>query len=437
MPAKVNLPFELISHVILLSSDDSASLLSLSLVSHLFHHEAARHLYAVSPPVKLGISLTGSPPMQFLQVIKRSTYHAGLVRHFVLSIVAYDEKIIDLVRALERMVNLETLEIRHIYIQAAHGLMDLTPTLFDNPKCKFRLKALLWTSNRQQIALLRLGDLIALHRDTLEILRVNFQSEARDMNHDTNIRIMNAIQCRTADESTDTNSQSQSVSTTRSVWPLPRLRALLGSQETLDIFFPLVEQSNQIVKLEIITPAGSQFYAKGSPDPKDTFPRLIESVKLNPIRALHIDFVRNMPLKLQDLTPYLPFVETLKLNQPSLQVCVSIRMFRRPNRCPRKQTLSEALAPLKNLRALLMTFREGTVVSQVTVGSVFASCHLLDQVEIGIVQDSEGNLLYTRWWPHRRSGSGARRLDMESTTTTLLRAGGFTGPSQYFLHRFA
>ncbi|PPQ71391.1 hypothetical protein CVT24_012222 [Panaeolus cyanescens] len=411
------LPFELVSHIILLASEDSASLLTLALVSRHFHHEAIRHLYAVSPPVRLGISTASSPAMRFIQVVKRSMQHAAMVRHFIIAIVSYDEKIIDIVRALERMVNLETLEVRHIYIEAAHGLMDLTPTLFDNPKYKFRLKSLLWLSNRQQIALLRLGELIALHRESLEVLRVNFYSDARDMTHDINIRIMTAVQPLTSD---DANIASSSVSTTRSIWPLPRLHTLVGTQETLDIFFPLAQQ--QISKLKIIAPSGSQFYhPKGSPDPKQTTYRFIECLKHNPIRVFHIDFFRNgnIHTKLQDITFHLPLVECLRLNQPNVQ------------------SIAAALQSMKKLRVLLMTVREHTTISDAIIHSIFSSCPLLVQIEVGFAQDSDGNFLYTRWWMSAPFAKTTGQEEKDDTRPTLRRAGNFVGPSQYFLQSFS
>ncbi|KAF9033555.1 hypothetical protein BJ165DRAFT_1410296 [Panaeolus papilionaceus] len=434
-----DLPFDLISQIILRLTNDRQSLRSMALTCKLLNRDATRLLYNTYLLIKLGDRPRRDDPSRgFLTTITGTAGLAMLIQSVNLNFNGLENGTLCmhlLPAALEAMENLINLEVIHNVLRPddEEGDVDeeaIKPlsVLRAPDRYRFRLKRLTWTSHFSTSLIRELCEILVLHRLSLEAVGISLEGLADINSEDSHTIMKQYVWGFSPGEPIVTAHQP----TPSRMWPLPSLRTLICCPRVLDIFAPIFNPH----RLKDIT---MQFPTQTLCEPA-VIPQLREHIfhymGRSHLTRLYLDFVRCTEFKLQELTPYLRHLETIELHRPEIKLTAN--------------NIMSTFGCLENLRSLYVTrksisrntlpkggvdfvntgfkiFMHNNI--QNFVPRIFVCCPNLYQAQFEIhFKEDPGSIHYRRWrratTPIRgKGGLSSRSLDASFRSSISMGAG--------------
>ncbi|PPR00148.1 hypothetical protein CVT24_008955 [Panaeolus cyanescens] len=349
----VTLPFELLSHIVNLNSDDKATLYHIALTSKALCADVIKHLYASSPLLLLSCTdpNAATSGIKFLSTISNSTEYALLVKKVTI-LIPHSCNCISVcvvVNNLKKMSNITNLSIAPFYGKdgVPGGLLD-----YEIP---YKLRTLTWRGRGTLDFLASLCDLLNSHRDTLEMVDMGLDyglrtpvPVAKQLNS-VIAMLISAVQRFWRGLSILSRSRTERSDRAIEAPPLTRLHTVKGSLEILAIFLPLVVSPSSIRNLVIIPPGPSIQVSRH--DPKFAhFPRIFDFLHHSSLTSLTVDVSLGWEIDLEAFMQCVPSLETLaiqglKLSEPivsaflyfNFSIALHINRLARAGRCCARQ----------------------------------------------------------------------------------------------------
>ncbi|KAF9033558.1 hypothetical protein BJ165DRAFT_1616007 [Panaeolus papilionaceus] len=405
------LPFDLISQIILRLANDRQTLRTMALTCKLLSRDATKRLYNTYLLIKLRDRPRRDDPSRgFLTTITDNVQLATLIQSISLHFNGSENESLSIClspAALEAMENLISLEVIHNSLRHHEEIFDeesvMRPfTALRAPRYRFRLKRLTWTSNAFPPLIRELSD---VHEIMKKIVWGSSPGEPIATMH------------------------RPLASSPSRLWLLPSLRTVSCSPRALDIFSPIFNQHH----LKDIT-IHRQFSLLGLHEPA-VLPHL-KHIGASHLTRLHLDFVTCTEFKLKDLTPYLSYLETIELHRPEVKLTAN--------------DIIPTFGCLENLRSLYITRKSITRnvltkdgVDLVDIGfkifmhnnmhnfapRIFMCCPNLYQAQFEIqFKEDPGSIHYRRWrrsmTPVRgKGGLSSRSLDVAFRSSMSMGSG--------------
>ncbi|PPR02035.1 hypothetical protein CVT24_011183 [Panaeolus cyanescens] len=330
----VTLPFELLSYIVDLNSDDKATLYHIALTNKALCADAIKHLYASSPILLLKwADPKATSGMKFLSTIHNSTEYALLVKKVTIGIPHNCNSISVrvVVTELKKMSNITSLSVAPFY-----GNDTVSPVTFPEilmfTKCPYKLKSLTWRGWRGRQSLSYLCILLESHRDTLEMVDIGL--DYYGVNPPLTVAMQNsvigAVRGLRQELSIDSRSDTESSDNTSEPPPLPILHTFTGSLEVLDIFLPSIASPSSISNLVISPPSPSVQVSKVFPKHP---PRILDFLRHSSLTSLTVDISSGWEFDLEPIMLSVPSLETLaihSLKSESMTRSYRIRLLSSP-----------------------------------------------------------------------------------------------------------